>query len=480
MRAVSLRVLQDTAARTPQRAAELRLLCGLTVLAGYVIDVDSKDLILFGQVEAKRPPLHAEDLAVALRNARLKYAERKGNTVTYSHPGCSIDPAPAVMHDLQMIGESIQRTEEIEEARFREWERVCGRPQTVKILGIPFATHFSRILVDADYCLKRLVDGSDSLGLDSFSSIPDMTLADAKEQIIRDGKTSIPLESMNRFWLYPGLTRYSEDNGIVEIASCPVILLTEEEHVVKNEIVGTNRTNPYAKKFADSFSAEYEKIAEKRPIYRELEGLFRFVALAKIWDFKHADVDLRYLLDACPLSPAVVPRTLAGLSNLKKIEHRQDVPGGVQVFQLYLPSCGGVDIGINITASDFVHDQTGRLAEIRRSLLDARRSSDSLYWDFSPKAQPGLPPKPASETDKSRSETAYQAIGDEIKAMFEALYARLDEMQEALSSQTAALDAMAKERESRNKEMQELREHLQVMENLVKQTAAKPCLGSKP
>ncbi len=383
MRAVSLSALQTAAVRKPQQLSnELQFLCGLTVVSGYVVDDEVKDLILFGQVDPQRPRLHSEDLVVALRNAWLKYAEVKGNTHYYSDPGCSIDPSPAVIRQLQATGNSIQKDNQIEEAEFKKWEKVCAQAQTVRVLGIPFSTHFARVLVDADYFMKRLVDGSESLALDSFTSMLEMTLADAKEQIIRDGTTSVPSQSMNRFWFCPGQSRYSEDTGIVQLEACPVILLTEEEHLGENEIVGANRVSPYARKFADSFSALYDKIAEKRPIYRELEGLFRFVALAKMWHFKQADVDLHYLLDGFLVSRAEVASTLPGLSNLKHFEHRWDVPGGYQLLRLFLPSCGGVDIGINITASDFVHDQTGRLAATRRSLLSARPSPDALYWDF--------------------------------------------------------------------------------------------------
>lgn len=384
MRAVSLRVLQGKLAfcvPEGQLPDEFEHICGLTVVSGYVIDNESNDMILFGRVDPQRPPLHMEDLAVALRNAWLKYATVRGNTRYYADPGCSIDPDPIVIQELQTAANAISQGK-VEEDVLKNWDSVCSRPQAVRTMGIPATTHFANVLVDADYFMKRLVDGSESLGLESFTSLLDMTLAQAKEEILADGRTTIPVESMNRFWFYPGQNRYAEDTGIVEIEKCPVILLTEQEHLARDKIAGTGRVNPLAQKFADSFSTRYNQIAEKKPIYYELEGLFRTVALAKIAKYRNAGVDLDYLLNQFPLSQADVRPTLPGISNLKQFEHRWDLPNGYKILQLWLPSCGGVDIGINVTASNFVHDQTGRLHKVRRALLSARSSPQALYWDF--------------------------------------------------------------------------------------------------
>ena len=71
-----------------------------------------------------------------------------------------------------------------------------------------------------------------------------------------------------------------------------------------------------------------------------------------------------------------------GLSHVKGFEHRRDFPGGYQIAQLSLPSCGGVSIDIRISKANFVRDKTGRLFELRQAVLKARPSSDALYWDF--------------------------------------------------------------------------------------------------
>ncbi|MBI2876343.1 MAG: hypothetical protein HYY20_05625 [Candidatus Tectomicrobia bacterium] len=106
--AVSLQVLQKRLAscmpgqRCPD---ELLRLAGLTSLRGLVEDPQHHDWILLGQADPRHPPLLTEDLVVALRNAWLKYATRKGSTLFYDPPGCSIDPDPQTLAGIANVKE---------------------------------------------------------------------------------------------------------------------------------------------------------------------------------------------------------------------------------------------------------------------------------------------------------------------------------------------------------------------------------------
>ncbi|MCJ7645575.1 hypothetical protein MUO65_01510 [bacterium] len=82
-RVLSLKVLQERLKScTPKGNCpdDVLKLCGLTRIEGYILDEPNNDLILFGEVDTKSPPLHTENLIIALRNTWLKYAELKGNT----------------------------------------------------------------------------------------------------------------------------------------------------------------------------------------------------------------------------------------------------------------------------------------------------------------------------------------------------------------------------------------------------------------
>lgn len=389
-RAVSLKILQQKAKecmgkrKCPENILKL---CGLTSIDGFVIDKKNKDIILFGKVDSTSPVLYLEDFVIALRNVWLKYAPLKGHTYYYSAPSCSIDPNPKTIQQLQQIEGNILSNSKEAKSSLEQWHAVCSQPQKVRVLGIPFDSRFAKVMVDADYYMKRLVDGSVSLEIPGFISLTDMTLAKIKEDIIQGRSISVPLVCMNRFWFFPGKNQYLEDKGVVFIKQCQVKLLTEQEFLTKRgEITGMGRPNPLAKKFADNFTVKYEEIARRKPIYRELENLFRFVALAKIMKYKdipaEAELDLNYFLNHFPLSKTPVSHTLPGISHVKRFQHQQDIPGGYRIVQLWLPTCGGVDIDIRMSKKNFIKDTIKALIKLKKAILKARPFLYALYWDF--------------------------------------------------------------------------------------------------
>jgi len=387
-RAVSLRILQRKLRDCMEKGNcpnDLLTICDLTKILGYVLDDKNQDLILFGQVDPKAPPLYTEDFVVALRNAWLKYAFSQGYTSYYSDPGCSIDPDPKVMQRLNEIGKQILRSsspDAVEEG-IKKWHIVGKSPQQVRVLSIPFNTHFAKVMVDADYYMKKLVNGSVDLGIDGFVSLTDITIERVKEDIRLNRPISIPFSTMHRFWFYPGENKYGEDEGIVIIRKCPVILLTEEEYLTQSgSISGTGQADPLAKEFTESFSRLYSEIAKRKPRYLELEGLFRFVALTKIMKFKDVRLTLDYFLGQFPVPEVKVDSTLPGITHVKNFQHRRDFPDHIEIAQFWLPSCGGVGIHIKISQANFVKDRQEKLCDLRKTILNARPSPQKLFWDF--------------------------------------------------------------------------------------------------
>lgn len=391
-RAVSLKVLQrraeDCMAKgdCPQHILHL---VGIKKIMGYIIDEENSDLILIGKTDATSPPLYLENFVIALRNAWLLYAPLKGNTYYYSAPGCSIDPNPQILLQLQQLHRQILNTSTPQgiQRYLSQWHNVCQKPQQVRVLGIPFDTRFAKVTVEADYFMKRLVDGSAALDIDGFTSLTDMTLHIVQEDLNKGMSVSIPAQSMNRFWFFPGENSFLEGRGIIYIQKSEVKLLTEEEYLTqKGEIAGTGRPDSLAGEFADGFSERYAEIAQKKSIYAELEGLFRFVALAKVLKYKdgpsEAGISLDYLLHQYPVGHTPVSRTLPGIAQIKDIQQKTEIPGGYRVAYLWLPSCGGVSIDIRISKEIFKADETGKLEKLREDVLKARPAPDALYWDF--------------------------------------------------------------------------------------------------
>ncbi len=385
----------------------LHELDGLRVIDGYVVDPADGDVVLVGRRGDKLPPLVVEDFAVALRNAWARYAERRGNTIIYSHPGCSIDPDPMVMRELNGIAARVMTGDGTVQ---KEWDRVCKKPQDVRVMGMPFHSHFAKVLVQADYDMKSQVDGSDPLQISGLESITQMTLAQIRRDVEADRPISIPLSSMNRFWFYPGKNAWEEGDGVVLIRESPVTLLSSQTFVnAKNQVVDAVERDPIAEKFAERFTQHFDEVADRRPIYRQLEGLFRFVALAKILEDKvrstSAEATLGYYLDDYRVARTDVPTQLPGRSHVDGFEHRRAVTGGVEVMTLRLPSCGGVSIDIEAEAKNYRPDRGGKLRQLRDTVLGAKRASLGVGFNIS-----GTPGTPATPTRRRRTEDNVFAV----------------------------------------------------------------------
>lgn len=391
-RAVSLSILQEKLNASHGKgtyAKELLRLTGLTRVIGYIVDEANNDLILFGEIERGLPSLYLDDLVIALRNIWLKYAELKGDTHYYLAPYCSIEPDFRAVESLKDIGRQIfegSSSSSVERA-IKKWGELCRWPQSVRIMGIPHNSHFASVIVKADYDMKRLAIGCDSVDIPEFSSLSDMTLEKAQRDFIDGGATSLGSSIGNRFWFYPGEINFLEDEGIITIEECQIVLLTEESYLSKSgKIVGEGKTSEIAESFAERFTSMYADLAEEKPVYIEFENLFNIFGLSKCIKFKssheEAKIDLGYLLDKCHVTRTTVKKYLPGQSNVEKFERSSEIQGGRQTRKVWIPFCGGVAMNIKVGKKNFRWDKTGKLSRLRKKALKARPSPKTLFWNF--------------------------------------------------------------------------------------------------
>jgi len=359
------------------------LLDDLKIVDGFVTDPRDQDVVLFGRADSSRPPLHVEDFVVALRNSWHEYVETRGNTRYYSDPGCSIDPDPVVMGELQQVGQRVLSASG--NSGVEEWNRVCRKPQDVRVLGIPFDTRFAKVMVEADYHMKTQVDGTDPLDLPGFTSLTDMTLEQIRAEVTSGQPVSVAMSTMNRFWFYPGENLFQKQDGIFFIRRSPVALLTHQTHVdASGQVADAAGRDPLAERFAESFTSVFDQVASQRPIYQELEGLFRFVALARLLELQVRPspfaASLSYLLEEFPVPTTPVDRKKAGRPNVKGFEHREAVPGGEQIITMQLPSCGGVTMDVEVSAEKVPSGSTSLLPGVRAAALRGKDESDGVSW----------------------------------------------------------------------------------------------------
>ncbi len=389
-RALSLRVLQERAKacqRNGNCEEAVTHLAFLRRIDGFVLDPEHRDLVLFGQVDQSWPKLHVQDLVIALRDAWHLYGRRIGNTVYRSNPGVSIDPNPQVIKRLQEIGSVLNGLADGADLDrgLESWHQVCHLPQRVRVEGIPSQTRFADTMLKVDYDLKRIADGSVDFTLDGFQSLSARYLEAAK-QALNEGAAA-QLSTMSRFWFYPKpLKVRADETAALIVPPFGLKVLTEEEHLNKRgQIKGKGTGNPHAEAFANSVSDLIPRIAQSRPVWRELDNLAWMVALARTIRYRRAleqsGLDLVWLLNNFAMTDTQVPETVPGHSNVQRYDYQQAISYGYVVGTLRLPSCGGVEMDIKVDEKTFL-SANRRLRGVYRHVNISRPDSNVLYWDF--------------------------------------------------------------------------------------------------
>ena len=100
--------------------------------------------------------------------------------------------------------------------------------QVIRVGGVPKDSRYAHIMIDADYHMKKV-----SLGAQKFSGVDsylDLKVSDAKERIAQGDDMIPPGLSFNRFWfsVEKEFPIFTEDEGIVWVKACPIVLFTEK------------------------------------------------------------------------------------------------------------------------------------------------------------------------------------------------------------------------------------------------------------
>ena len=364
---------------------------GLTKILGYIIDQKNGDIFLFGDIKKDIPPINLGDFILSLQNISRKFMQKEGETLYYSYPGCSIDPSGEVMARLNKVSSVFNNDLDSNQLKQldAQWIEVCESPQAVRVFGIPFNSHFAKIMVAADYDMKTIVDGSDdSLFVDGLKSITEMRLKEIEEELNEDLTSNVAQSSMNRFWFRPGSLKIAVAEDGASICECSVILSTEEEFLNSSgKIKGTGRTNPRADRFAKQFTKYYHEISQQRPIFVELNNLYRLFALAQTLKNISLPGPIAQLVQDLETNyeiPTVsLPSTLPGRSNIEKFQHKTTFENGYSIANYWLPSCGGVNMDLPNPKIKYSKDTKGDLAKLKDAIMgESQKHPDEFSFDL--------------------------------------------------------------------------------------------------
>ena len=317
LKAVASAVRESVAKGSPL-PAEVQFLGGLQRIERVFVDPDHNDILLCGPADAlvvdqsgaivgatsHRPPLHLEDLVVCLR--AIEAARAGGMT-------CSIDPTPEGIAKLQAVLRRQGAMGPDPKATFAAMEQALG-PQKVAVGGVPTDSRCARVLVAADYRMKRIGMGLEESGLKSLPSYLAMVPAGGRA-------TTLP-----RFWLeadYDPIAR-DPDELAWSIGGRRMKCLTESDVAAKDGMKrGAAPADAIARKWCDSMTSSYEELARQQPVFAELVNCIDLAVVAALIKGRQLDgragCDLAPLTDAAGLKlpsydvPASVPTVATGV-----------------------------------------------------------------------------------------------------------------------------------------------------------------------
>jgi hypothetical protein len=338
LRFVSLRKLEGQIAEANAAGVpapdEVRLLAGLQRVRYVVVYPDRQDIVLAGPAEGwrvdsmgnvvgattGRPVVTLDDLMVALRAAES--SNRTGIS-------CSIDPTPEGLQRMrQLMGQlSAQGGPE---AAGRQMEEAVG-PQTITITGVPATSHFARVIVAADFRMKRLAMNFEPAAVDGMPSL--LHLAKSR----RGGMHS----AMPRFWLAPMYDPLQRDpDGLAwELRGQGVRCLTEQEFLnAAGQKQKSADADPAAQKWAQTFTEKFDELAREDSSFGALRNVMDLAVvgalLVKEGLLEQSGLEAPNLMHDQPLLEYPAPRLVPSQASFVKAGRQWivSVSGGVQIF----------------------------------------------------------------------------------------------------------------------------------------------------
>ncbi len=391
--AVSLRslmsVVESTDSLRPESNDSLLRFYGLTNFDGYIMDAKNRDIVLFGTT-SDHPPLHLDDFVDILRNVLLDSVP----------PYCSLEPNPHSIKALQRFlrqGIRSEKERSLEEiATDLDSVKRGWRGQKIVIRGIPHNSHHSRVMVEADYTMKKA-----SLELVKFPGVQsylDRFIARNESMMQQQKHHNAPFNNA-RFWFHLQSFRPEDSllvpyphfeiaDRIVMLSTCPIVLLTEEEVAdIHGKLGRSGGIDSLAQGFATDFSTLYDQLAEENIWFKGLEQLFRLNAMVRAMnvrnDFDNIAFPTDFFLNR--YSPALseqIPDTLPGLVNYVKSVSEVMINDEKFVLIQFPVAFGGIDMAFPVKEAQFLQNHTQELDSLCNKILSSRPDSSSSHWQI--------------------------------------------------------------------------------------------------
>ncbi|MEX0613100.1 MAG: DUF1598 domain-containing protein, partial [Pirellulales bacterium] len=246
------------------------------------------------------------------------------------------------------------------QAAGRQMEEAVG-PQTITVTGVPATSHFARVIVAADFRMKRLAMNFEPAAVDGMPSF--LQLARSRRGGLQN--------AMPRWWLAPMYDPLQRDaEGLAwELRGQGVRCLTEQEFLndagQKQKAGDADLT---AQKWADSFTEKFEELAHEDSSFGALRNVMDLAVVAALLIkerlIERSGLEAPNLMNDQPLDEYPAPRMVPSQASFVKAGRQWiiSVSGGVQIFPWQ------------------VADRTEVADELASTRADHSTSSTGWYW----------------------------------------------------------------------------------------------------
>lgn len=378
MRMISLVGLEKACeqyARTKKHVPlEIQYLAGLQRIDYVFVDPEKGDVVIAGPAEGfapdslgrivgvttGRPPLRADDLVIAIR------ALHKSRVI-----GCTIDPQPERLAAMIKQNKNFPpaRNLQVAMSRFAILARTLGN-QNVEVWGVPAESHFGQALVEADYIMKLICIGRKRVRLRGF--YPYLAVVGTKAN------------TMQRWWFEPLYDAFhtNRDETVFQFTGQRAQLKSQQE-----QVDGTGKRSPAKRtrkvtvRYARMFTEKFPELAERVPVFAELQNLMDLAILAALLEKKKLPEKVGWKMslfldpDRGHVIKGHAPRQVPSTYNYK-ISNRRLVTGLVN---------GGVKINPRLALDqiEFQKVARGPAIQARQRMESSIKppSKDRWWWD---------------------------------------------------------------------------------------------------
>lgn len=234
--------------------------------------------------------------------------------------------------------------------------------QTITITGVPDTTDFARIMVAADFRMKRVAMGFDKSPVRGLPSYLQMV-----------GGASSGMAP--RWWLAPNYdTLLKDPDGLVwELRGQGIKCMTEDSvFAADGSRLQTGKSSPQAQKWADLMTEKYAELCVAEPIFGELRNIMDMAVVAALI----VKEDLLQRAE-CSLTVLTDPAQVA-VDDFPAPKHVSTKASALKKGSSWIISAsGGVDMN-SWAVADKIETNTS-LAPVHQQAV--RPAAANWYWD---------------------------------------------------------------------------------------------------